>query len=165
MSSVMAYANSQVGRKVGDGECTRLAEQALKSAGMKTTNDFGVTGKTADYVWGMLVSEDDAKPGDILQFRDHVMTVTTVKDEGGQKTKTYNRGHHTAIIASKNFRTDDWGRVYFSYSILEQHTSGKYYVHKDVIQLRKSVVKNDTTGEEITTESYGKVLIYRPVAK
>ena len=39
--------------------------------------DFGAVTTTADYVWGDTIDAKDAAPGDILQFKDFVVTVTT----------------------------------------------------------------------------------------
>lgn len=173
MPSVIAHANDKVGQRVGDGECTRVAEYALKQAGMKTTSDFGVTGRNADYVWGTNILPDNALPGDILQFRNHVMRVTRRKPDGTLiETRDYNRGHHTAILASKNMRYQGEKVMngvrqpvgqYYSYSILEQHCCGKSVVHKGVIQLAATNVS--TAGEEIRTEVFGTVQFYRPERK
>jgi hypothetical protein len=163
MSSVVGYASSQVGQKVGDGECTRLAERALEAAGKKTTKDFGVVGNTADYVWGTLVDIYSAMPGDIVQFRGHTLRVETTTETGGGDIKTHKRPHHTAVITSKSSREDDYGRKYFMFSILEQNQSGKRFVHKNKIQFQKSQEK--LSNGEVTTESNGQYWIYRPVSK
>lgn len=164
MASVIAHANEKIGQRVGDGECTRVAEYALKQAGMKTTSDYGVTGgRGVDYVWGTNILADNALPGDILQFRNHVMVVTRRRPDGTLiESRDYRRGHHTAILASKNVRYQG-ERRYFSYSILEQHCCGKSVVHKGVIQVVNSEVSTST--EDITTEVFGTVQFYRPVPK
>jgi len=78
--TVLNWANGQIGRQVGAGECWDLADRALKSAGAKSSADYGLTGPDDDYIWGNPVQFKDALPGDILQFRDYVMTTKTVID-------------------------------------------------------------------------------------
>lgn len=173
MGSVIYYANEKIGRRVGDGECTRLIEYALKQAGMKTTHDYGVTGAFADYVWGNNIPADMALPGDILQFQNHVMRVTRRTNDGillGEES--FQRGHHTAVLASKNMRYADEKKIdgvmqpvgqYYSYSILEQHCCKKSVVHKSVILVRSTKVW--TTNEEIQTDVSGSVQFYRPARR
>src|SRR4051812_27189443 len=99
MPGTVGFATGKPGTKVGDGECTRLVEEALKKDGKKTTHDFGKTKKTDDYIWGLQISPEDARPGDIIQFRNHVLYVTVRKqDAEGEKETAHRRPHHTAII-------------------------------------------------------------------
>lgn len=173
MPSVIAHANERIGQRVGDGRCTGIAEYALKQAGMKTTSDYGITGGNDDYVWGMNISGDSALPGDILQFRNHVMRVTRRRPDGALiDVRDYRRGHHTAVLASKNMPYQDEKVIngvgtlvsqYYSYSILEQHCCGKPVVHKGVIQVASAKVS--TTNEDIETEVFGTVQFYRPARR
>lgn len=174
MPSVIYHANEKIGKRVGDGECTRIAEYALSQAGMKTTRDFRVTGNDADYVWGTNILADNALPGDILQFRNHVIRVTRRRFDGTliEPPREYRRGHHTAVLASKNVRYQDEKKIngvlqpvgqYFSFSILEQHCCNKSVVHKSVIQVANTNVS--TMDEEIQTDVFGTVQFYRPSKK
>ncbi|MDX1978808.1 MAG: hypothetical protein SFV51_00965 [Bryobacteraceae bacterium] len=168
MAGIVGYASLKMGDKVGDGQCVRLVEAALTQAGKKTTKDLGISGHTADYVWGTLVAShssgslDAVLPGDIVQFRDHVMTVTTSKKNGGSAVATHSRAHHTAIIASKGYREDDYNRKYYLFSIIEQNYKGVKTVVKSKVQFQKSDIKLDN-GDEVLTESNGSFWIYRPV--
>ena len=169
MAGVVGYASGQVGRKVGDGECTRLVEAALTQAGMKTTANYGVTGRQADYKWGRVVTIHEAKPGDVIQFRNHTMVVTTRNYDTGKMVKeTHSRPHHTAVITSKGVRGGEGSiprtPTYYSFSILEQNHAGKKWVAKNTVQFERSVVQS-ANGDEVTTESYGEYWIYRPEPK
>lgn len=79
---------------VGDGECFALVDEALKAVGCKSAEDFGTVSENADYVWGNRVALSQVKPGDVLQFRDHYVTVKRVTG--------YHRDHHTAVVVAVN---------------------------------------------------------------
>jgi len=165
MAGIVSYASLQMGEKIGDGECTRLVEAALVQAGKKTTRDFGVVGNTKDYVWGTPVTIHTAVPGDIIQFRNHIMSITTKKKDhdGSGVTVENKRAHHTAIIANKGWRMDDYNREYFVFSIIEQNHPARTRTVKSHVQFQKSDV-TAANGDEILTESTGEYWIYRPVA-
>ena len=110
---VVAYCKQQLGKRVGDGECTRLAEAALRSAGAKERgpgNPRGPHPETADYVWGTRAfaverEEDDFKtsgkvqdirPGDIIQFKNAIISGRI----GEFGHYTLNAQHHTAVVAA-----------------------------------------------------------------
>lgn len=101
---IVAYCQQHKGEKVGDGECSSLADHALSESGGKGRGQ-GRPNK-GDYTWGEPVyvesaageakigKRSDIKPGDIIQFRD-------VKLAGkGEKGGTYSMSfsHHTAVI-------------------------------------------------------------------
>src|SRR5262249_21646351 len=152
-------ARSQAGGKpVGHGECWDLGELALKAAGAQTSTDLTPNFRAdSDFVWGTPVKDlKDVEPGDILQFRDHVVTVTTkteYKSESGAwwmtETKTTYRRQgqtrpdgtrpgHTAIV---NGKVDEQGRV----QILEQHVGKKEQVYSNTLYTRNTqTVVNDT---------------------
>lgn len=160
---VISFAVSKMGEKVGDGQCTTLVEQALIQAGKLTTTDFGVVGTQADYVWGTPVTLNASLPGDIIQFRDHVITVTVKRAKGGMQETTHQRLHHTAILTSKGWREDSRtpARGYWELSILEQNHANKKRVIKSRIQLQSSwiLLPND---DEIDTHVSGQFTIFRP---
>jgi hypothetical protein len=112
--AVRMAAEDQVGQPVvGDGECFALADKIMRKALAKTAKDFGTVVPNADYKWGTEVTPlSTLKPGDVLQFRNHVIeetitiTVTKKYDDANvktepsvdKKTKKHNRGHHTSIV-------------------------------------------------------------------
>ncbi|HVK13128.1 MAG TPA: hypothetical protein VM597_30525, partial [Gemmataceae bacterium] len=49
---VLAFAKSQLGKQVGDGECWSLANEAMKAAGVKSSSDFQDDPNKGDFVWG-----------------------------------------------------------------------------------------------------------------
>ena len=152
---VRKFAKDNLGEKVDDGECALLAMRALESAGAKTTSDFKVTGEVGDYVWGKLVEKyDDAKPGDIIQFRDVKIVSTMVVKQPGGGTRTSTRSQtmtqHTAIISA------NLGKGKFK--VLEQNVGLPGADEK-----ARKVVQENTIDLGDKTE--GKVWIYRPVAK
>jgi hypothetical protein len=102
---VYAWAHSHLGQRVGRGECWDLADGALKAAaGASSTT----TGDHDDYVWGDSIGVHQAAIGDILQFRDHLIVITTTTtvtfDDGTGYIETHEekhqRPHHTAVVAA-----------------------------------------------------------------
>ena len=89
---VVAFARSKLGQRVGDGDCSSFAREALRYAGAKPTG----TGRS----WGEVVpSLRDAKPGDILQFENAVFVRRLERDDGALLTLTFRYPHHTAIVS------------------------------------------------------------------
>ena len=105
---VVAFAEANVGQKVGRGECTDLAEAAYTAAGAESESKLGPTGPDADYVWGTLVdtvttsnhSLAGVLPGDVIQIRDVMLVHTTKNPDGSWYTTTTTASHHTAIVES-----------------------------------------------------------------
>lgn len=151
---------TKVGKKaVGDGECFALVDRELKKIGAKSAEDFGTVTVTADYVWGIEVSLSDVQPGDVLQFRDHVVTVRTETPQGW-KERTYTRGHHTSVVVAVN---GDGSVV-----VVEQK------VKPNPKQVSKNTIARLPAGEEtrapdksttMTIIVTGTVKAYRPVPK
>src|SRR5215831_7746567 len=109
---VRAEAGHLVGKNiVGRGECYDLADHVLREAGAKSAPDFQkITGKRdQDYKWGTPIDVKDAKPGDILQFRDHHVQIETVT----KATMTYPDGSSKQIVKKEHE----------SYNRAPQHTS------------------------------------------
>jgi hypothetical protein len=107
---VVQWASGQLRKQVGKGECWDRAEQALKHAGAETSTDLGPVEDDTDYVWGDKVDDvKDIEPGDVIQFRDYVVTTTSETEyifpdgssETEEHTETAQRGHHTAIANGK----------------------------------------------------------------
>lgn len=105
---VFNYANARLGQRVGSGECFDLADRALRAAGARTASDYGRITRNADYVWGRSVNHQLAISGDVVQFRNYRMIITTVTrttQRNGNwteetETQTQTRPHHTAIVAA-----------------------------------------------------------------
>jgi hypothetical protein len=108
---VAVFPPGHLRKQVGDGECYALADRALRQAGARSADSYGKITADADYVWGTSVALKDVIAGDILQFRDHKITIKTVtrtkkrRRDGSVEERTYTeerfqeRGHHTAIVA------------------------------------------------------------------
>lgn len=75
--NVVHAARSDLGHRVGHGECWDLADRALRDAGARSST---TTGRNDDYVWGDPVALNAVTPGDILQFRNYVV-ITKTKTE------------------------------------------------------------------------------------
>ncbi len=76
---------SQKGKKVGNGECWTLAEEAFKFAGLKRQDRPGVR------EWGRVVDwkNEEVQPGDILELKDV------------RFSKSMTGANHTAVIMFK----------------------------------------------------------------
>jgi hypothetical protein len=157
--TIVEFCESSVGKQVGIGECSSLAEAALKAVGAqpRRKTDWPMLG---DYVWGDLAYKIDfvaapdlsgnrqmsegptrearlkVVPGDIIQFRD----VHFVHIDGGSRT-WITMPHHTAIVGAVSPDGRTWG-------IYEQNWSGHRYVRKT------SISTSDLTS--------GAVMVYHP---
>jgi hypothetical protein len=144
---VCDYAREHLGKKVGNGQCTSLAVEALQSAGAARSS---YREPNQDYVWGRPIKTfKEALPGDVLQFRDAVFE--------GKKSLSRTRvmswhaeyPHHTAIVAEvkENGRAID---------VLHQNV-GPSGTPVEKMQ----IVQRDTIRVESLKK--GNVWIYRPV--
>ncbi len=136
---IVKFCKDNVGQQVGGGECTHLAEAAMKDAGAKPRTSFPDAPGKDDYVWGeevfVLNKTKDAsaaekkgtgsgiKPGDVLQMRD-------VRFEGKKGNGTYfvTCPHHTAVVVDVQMQ----GKVLI---VLEQNVGGKRMVVKSTYRL------------------------------
>lgn len=163
---VLHFARSKIGRKVGDGECFALADQALRNAGAATAEDFCQIGPDTDYVWSSQEENlTDAAPGDILQFRNFSFERRIDRPDGSWNTQTESRPHHTAVIEST--RTEV-GIVFFT--ILEQNvTIGSVGNQAKKTVRRNEIPTNSGTltinRDRITYTVSGTLWVYRPVAR
>jgi hypothetical protein len=90
---VVEFARSKLGQRVGNGECTALAVEALRHSGARLPGP----GRGA---WGHeLESLRDIRPGDILQFENAGFVRKRLRDDGALVTLTFSFPHHTAIVA------------------------------------------------------------------
>jgi hypothetical protein len=173
-------------RVVGSGECYDLADKVLTDSKAKSAPDYGKITKTANYDWGSPIDLGAVKAGDVLQFRDHKITITTVKNvkttqpDGSwttatkKTTETHIRPHHTAVVSS----VDGDGVL----TVIEQHVKdpatgelskvvreNKLFLHSvkpKVSRVSKKVgnvsVEDETT---VTLSVSGKIWAYRPQPK
>ena len=147
---ILAFCRQHKAEQVGDGECSSLADQALKESSAKGRS--AEKPNKGDYVWGEPVyaqitgeakpegKRTDIKPGDIIQFRD----VKLAGKDGPNRTYTMSFGHHTAIVAA----VENGGATI---RIFQQNYGGKRVVMDGVLHL------NDLKE--------GWLRFYRPVAK
>jgi hypothetical protein len=170
--TIKKSAEKKVGGKAVDGgkdkggiDCFALVDELLKSAGGKRPKDFGEVTPTGDYVWGDPVELEKIKPGDILQFRDHFVTIRTQKllDDKWKETSIEGparRPHHTAVVVEVK---EDGGVV-----VVEQN------VRPDPKKVKRNVIAGLAAGEETRYKSNaekeiitvtGTVKAYRPVPK
>jgi hypothetical protein len=148
---VVSFARGKIGQRVGQGECFDLADQALRSAGAKSAADFGSVAKDADYVWGSPVSLSDARPGDIIQFRDYRYD-RTIDTATRTDTDFQERPHHTAIVE----RVEGNGAI----TVLEQNAPDGSPGQRS--QLFFSDVSTTTGGKKTTIKVQGTFRFYRP---
>ncbi len=136
---VVEFARSKLGQKVGDGQCSTLAAEALRYAG-------GRIRQGDDGVWGdELKSLLNAKPGDIVQFENVVFQYTYLREDGATITQTNTFEHHTAVITRVRKRGTKPILV-----VLHQNVGG--------IQIVEEWTMN------MAHKKRGTVKIYRPVA-
>jgi len=163
---VLSFARAKQGTQVGDGECTTLVQQALLGAGARTADAFGAVTPDGDYVWGTPVSLANAKPGDILQFRNYRVVrhvLTEQRMVGGEVSPMQSedfeeRDHHSAIV-EQNFGG--------TLSVLEQNVDpdGRVVQRGRVETGSRTYTQTDpATGNQVTTtvEVQGEVRAYRP---
>ena len=146
---VVAFARSNLGKKVGNGDCTTLAVAALRDSGARM---FSLRRADGDYVWGELVeSSKEARPGDILQFRDAVFKGRQRFSGGRWISWSYEYHHHTAIVGGVKMD----GKVLI---VLHQNVGGK-----DASEDQKRTVQEGTLRMD-SLQKGGWVRIYRPLA-
>ena len=153
---VVAFCKDNLGQKVGDGECSDLADAALNQAGAKPRTSFKESPKKGDYVWGKLVVELEMKdgsqketkvpkmriqPGDVIQFGDARFEGKNLR---GFENYFTTFPHHTAVVL-------DVKKGENALTALEQNVNEK-----------KFVVENQYRLTDLKT---GWVRVYRPVSK
>jgi hypothetical protein len=168
---IKTYATTRSSQSVGSGECFDLADQALKDAGAKSAADYGKVTPTADYKWGRKINATDAKPGDVVQYKDYkveikVTTVTTNADGSSETsftTETQTRPHHTAVVSTKGGDG--------AMTVLEQNVDGDRTVKERPLPAASSkkvdASKSGTSTVTVTTEVKvtGEAKVYRPEKK
>lgn len=132
--AIATYARSQRGRQVGDGECTRLLEEALRVAGgeKRRRHEEPADG---DYVWGELLVRAEAgkiehgnvadiRPGDLMQFRD-----AKFERNDRRGLARFEFSHHSAVVDRANAKTG-------SITVLHQNINGKKTVTELTLELK-----------------------------
>ncbi|HVP52319.1 MAG TPA: hypothetical protein VMT05_09435 [Terriglobales bacterium] len=158
---VATEAANMVGKPVvGSGQCYDLADQVLRDAGAKSAPNYGKVTKSEqqNYQWGTKpIDPKDVKPGDVVQFRDHEITIrhvtkTTKTLPGGgksvstsEKDESHWRGQHTGIVLSKN--ADG------SLNVAEQHVKDPS-TGKLSETVRQNKVYTEDTVEKHTPKHY-----------
>ncbi len=151
-ATVLSFARTNLGSQVGAGECFDLADRALRSGGDKSAADFGSVTPNADYTWGASVTFAQVQVGDIIQFRNYQMSVTTVTRTTGtdgsvdQQTATASesRPHHTAIVES----VGSDGEL----TVLEQNVGGvRRVLRNNLLFQSNSTTRTTTQGTSTTT--------------
>jgi hypothetical protein len=181
---VVVWAQGQLGKKLGKGECWDLAESALKQAGAQTSNDLGPVDSDSDYIWGDQIEMKDVQPGDIIQLRDHEVTTTTATEytfsDGTSVTDTNDsvaqRGHHTAIANGKLEANGSLRTFEQHVRPLGQVVQNKKLFTQDVpsavtkkVEQKKNPTTNKVERAEVTTTVTvtvtGTTWVYRPKSK
>ena len=137
---VLEYARSQLGKTVGNGECTTLAIAALVAVKAKSPVDYKLP-RAGDYVWGRAIDTfDEAQPGDILQFRDVKLEFPAPKGAAAPPPVVF--AHHTAIVSA------NLGKGKFK--VLEQNAGGRFVQEHQY---------------DFSRKTEGAIYIYRPEKK
>ena len=142
-AKLKAAAEKVVGGKVLTSkygiDCFGLVDKLLRDLGGKSAGDFGTLTKDADYDWGDGIMLDSIQPGDILQFRNHIVHSSTLQrlDNGTwfeTEESTARCPHHTAIVL-------DVGKD-GSVTVVEQN------VWPDPKKVRRSVIPKLDEGQD-----------------
>ena len=152
---IVGYAQRLRGSRVGDGECSTLADGALRAAHAKSNSDYGVVTDTADYVWGTATTLANLQPGDIIQFRDYSFREDVTESNGATRWHTEGRPHHTAIVQS----VDGNGAV----TVLEQNSPRGTGVRRKQLFFTSRTTTSGGTTTQITVS--GTFWFYHPQAR
>ncbi len=168
-AGLVSWLTQRLGTQIGDGECYTTIDECLKAANFKSARDFGRITPTADYVWGAAIPAASARPGDVLQFHNYRVTVTTETDvtrpDGGgyteEESQEYSRPHHSAMVQGpgENGAT----------LVLESNVSGSRNVQSNALFLTQPSVRTTrqrspdgtVTVTTVTVEVAGRVRFYR----
>jgi hypothetical protein len=146
-------------------DCFALVDKLLRNLGAQTAADGDVpVTATAHYDWGDGIMLDSIQPGDILQFRKHVVhiqTFTYANDKWYEtETRTLTRPHHTAIVMEVH--SDG------SVTVVEQNVyPNPKKVTRNVIPRLESgeVTQRVNSEKKIKITVTGEVSAYRPAPK
>src|ERR1700709_2207639 len=144
--TVVSWAHGKLGQQVGRGECWDLVDHALRAAGALSST---TTGHHDDYVWGSRIRLEEVTPGDVLQFRDFIVTTRTdrvVRFPDGRTSSRMaetlaRRPHHSAIV----YRVDGGGQ----FRVYEQHVKPDGNRVQDHVVPTRNVWDSRTITHEI----------------
>jgi hypothetical protein len=145
-----------------------LADQALRSVGAKSAANYGTITPTANYRWGRQIQLTDLRAGDIIQFRNYQLVITTTTnvtnpDGSGTvntQTETQSRPHHTAIVSVAGSN----GEV----TIYEQNVPAGSPIQSFTLHFTTHSSTHTTTSGGVTTtvtrsiQVHGTLWYYRP---
>lgn len=127
--SLLRFATAKQGVKVGNGQCSDMPDQGLRSQHYKTFSQLGPTGNDADYVWGKPVATittaqrraNGVLAGDVVQFRNFSQKVVE-----GSSWWTSKAQHHSAVV--KAVSSDGKHLCVFEQNINGRQTVGTGYI-------------------------------------
>lgn len=142
--NLIAFCQENLGKKVGNGQCSDLLATAFKTIGAKQPREFTPPSMVNDdYVWGTPINprSETILPGDVIQFRNVV-----IEPHSSGTTHTWIYTHHTAVV----FKVHENHR----YEILHQNVGHGTEHLKHTVQ---------RTGLLLSHMTEGIVWFYRPV--
>jgi hypothetical protein len=119
---IAAYCVAQKGRKVGNGECWTLADEAFKSTGARRPgSDMRVWGRRVD------PAKEAIKPGDVVEFRSARFSDGIITGSAHTAVVVKGGGQESFTIAEQN-----WGRktVRFREMSMTTLVSGKVMIYR-----------------------------------
>lgn len=122
-AGIVEFCVSKKGRKVGDGECWALANEAMKSAGKsRPGSDMRAWGRLVNPAW------ESIQAGDILEFERARFSEGIIT--GSHHTAVVIRGGRAGnfTVAEQNFSGNK--RVSFREMSLRTRVSGKVAVYR-----------------------------------
>ncbi len=146
-------------------DCFALVDKLLRGLGAQTAADGDVpVTATADYDWGDGILLESIQPGDILQFRKHVVDIATWKYANGKwyeaTGRTLTRPHHTAIVIEV---LKNGGVVVVEQNV---HPNPKKITRSTIPRLEAGEDTRQVSSEEkIKLKVTGDVHAYRPADK
>lgn len=155
-TKMLSYIGMRAGQVIGSGECYDLADKALIDAGAKSAPSYGKITATADYKWGRAIVRANARPGDVIQFKNWRCESKTVKSDGSWSTSVSSRPHHTAVVA----RIDGHGEI----MVWEQNVNGSRAAQKNELYFASHTDKS-MPGQTTTITVTGTAHFYRPQAR
>ena len=149
-ASVLAFALAHLGQVLGTGQCAELAHLALTASGARSFYDYTGVTKGDDYVWGVPIDVRDARPGDVLQFKDYAFVARTQR---GGDSDEMDADHHTAIVeANRN------GLI----AAIDQNDGEEPAVRRALYYAYPGTYPADAGHTAVTVQVTGSLHAYRP---
>lgn len=146
---LVTFAKSNLGKKVGDGQCAALVNAGYTAIGARRDPPFG---PGLDYIWGTEIKDlTKVLPGDVIQFRDAVFQSRTKKSDGTIIISTFRLPHHTAIVSEVR-------KVGANFVVLNQNAGDSTMAPATQLTVKNSFIKMGDLKS-------GKLWYYRPIAK